>query len=751
MAGSLFRPAIVSLAVAGATATGPQVSLGTSPTFTFGIAGNTITGSAAGGGGAGNTGFISAGGATASLGTVVFSNSNGISFGVAGQTVTASHNGLTSQSNQAVSADNGSVAFQTVSFSNANGVSFSTAAGPAIVASHNGLTSQSSQVVSGSNGSFTFQTIHLSNANGISFGTSAGPAITASYTVPTVTNSSWTVSDSVTSGTVARLAFTNLNGVTLTLSTTTGGSHTLVGSHNGLTSQSNQNVTAANGGFAFQTLSFSNANGFAWSTSAGSAIVGSYTVPTVTNSSWTVSDNATSGTVARLAFTNINGITLSLSTGANGSHTIAGSHNGITSQTNQSLGVYAVGNTTGQSSSSTHDARTLSIDGAGIISVGWSNSTFRISATQSNQAFSAAGGASAFQTLSFSDNSNVSFTNTNGALAVASVRGSLYAVSNTTQSTSLSYNLSALSFHGAGIASVGVSNGSVIVSVPAGGGAGDGGVFAGVSTMGNTAGSTGTVSTGNFVLVGSNLTLSQSTGAAGSHATVTILAPATSSLSATGQVSISVNGSTISIGVPGFTFSQFAPFDEAEGVLANQGQATLHFHPVAFPNIQHDRLALRVFWSNSSNSTGSVTISNWFGIYTKNASTLSLLSSTSTTNAITFSGTGGNHSLQAGQRLLTVPWTNTITAGEYWAACINRTTSGGTNGSYSQLLAQQVASNFSGIFGAASNATLQRRLGQGVYTASTSGLPNSVAFSQINGTGSLAHRPPMWFLISQTA
>ena len=72
--------------------------------------------------------------------------------------------------------------------------------------------------------------------------------------------------------------------------------------------------------------------------------------------------------------------------------------------------------------------------------------------------------------------------------------------------------------------------------------------------MGNTAGSTGTVSTGNFVLVGTGpISLSQSTGAAGSAATISINAPATSSLSATGIVSISTNGSTISIGAPGLS------------------------------------------------------------------------------------------------------------------------------------------------------------------------------------------------------
>jgi hypothetical protein len=120
----------------------------------------------------------------------------------------------------------------------------------------------------------------------------------------------------------------------------------------------------------------------------------------------------------------------------------------------------------------------------------------------------------------------VSFTNTNGSVGIASVKLQMFAVSNTTQSSSGTANHTALSFGGAGIASVGVTGGSVVISVPSGGGAGDGGVFAGVSTFGNTAGSTGTVSTGNFVFVGSNnITLSQSTEAAGSAATMTILGP----------------------------------------------------------------------------------------------------------------------------------------------------------------------------------------------------------------------------------
>lgn len=84
----------------------------------------------------------------------------------------------------------------------------------------------------------TSGTVIFSASNGIAFGMAGSATITASYTVPTVTNSSWSVSDALTSGTVGRLAFTNLNGVTLSLSSGVGGLHTIVGSHNGLTSQS---------------------------------------------------------------------------------------------------------------------------------------------------------------------------------------------------------------------------------------------------------------------------------------------------------------------------------------------------------------------------------------------------------------------------------------------------------------------------------------------------------------------------------
>jgi hypothetical protein len=123
-----------------------------------------------------------------------------------------------------------------------------------------------------------------------------------------------------------------------------------------------------------------------------------------------------------------------------------------------------------------------------------------------------------------------------------------------------------------------------------------------------------------------------------------------------------------------------------------------------------------------------------------------LSQSTSTSVGITFSGTGGNQSLQAGPRILTIPWTSTWPSSKYWIGIVSRTTTGGANASFSQFMVSDMNSNFSGVFGSASNATNQQRLGLGYYSASTSAVPGSIAFSQIQGTASMAKRQPnMWF------
>jgi hypothetical protein len=302
----------------------------------------------AGGGGGGPGGGsvnFSAGTTSNNLTNVVFNDSPSVSFGLAGSTITASVN-PGGQTNQTLGIYflNNTTGESSSSTHDARTLSVR---GDGIVSagwSNSSLrisATQSNQNAVASNGNFNFQTLSFSNANGLSFGTSAGSAIFGSYTVPTVTNSSLTLSDTATSMTIARLAFTSSNGMILTLSTAAGGSATLVGSYTVPTvTNSSWTVSDTATSLTISRLAFTQSNGLTLtlSTAAGAAtVIGSYTVPTVTNSSWTVSDNATSGTVARLAFTNLNGVTLSLSSGAGGSHTIVGSHNALTSQSNQNV------------------------------------------------------------------------------------------------------------------------------------------------------------------------------------------------------------------------------------------------------------------------------------------------------------------------------------------------------------------------------------------------------------------------------
>ena len=88
--------------------------------------------------------------------------------------------------------------------------------------------------------------------------------------------------------------------------------------------------------------------------------------------------------------------------------------------------------------------------------------------------------------------------------------GNLYVSGNTTQlSSTAGLDLRSISFEGAGVASVGVSNGRVLISVPSGGGAGDGVNIIRAGTTGTT-GTTFSASTGTInINGGNNITVSQ--------------------------------------------------------------------------------------------------------------------------------------------------------------------------------------------------------------------------------------------------
>ena len=276
---------------------------------------------------------------------------------------------------------------------------------------------------------------------------------------------------------------------------------------------------------------------------------------------------------------------------------------------------------------------------------------------------------------------------------------------------------------------------------------------AGVSTGGNTAGDTGVTGTRLVLVAPTPLSLSQATGANG--ATISINAPATSSIVGSSGISISTTGSTIII-LP-TPANSHNPFDEVGiNLTANQGAGTVHMAPIRFPHVQFDRFVASYQISNASNSSNSFTISQWVGIYTNNASTLSLLVSSSTSTNFSGSGTVGSYSLYGGSRNLTMGWTTTLSAGDYWVGINFRTTTGGGAGhTVNQILRswQTFASltSWGGEIGVGSNATRQQVLGLGTYSVSTAGMPNAIGFNELTGSGTVPFFQPLYYVRSGTA
>ena len=459
---------------------------------------------------------LSAAGQSASAGVITLSNSNNVSFGMAGSVVTATATfaGGAAQSIGVSTGGNtlgntGTYSGQVV-FAGGNNITLSvgTAAGGAQTITISGANAGGAQTgISGiivSNTTYTSGTVSFSNANGITFGSSAGQAITASYnsTQFAGTGTSITGNASITLNSNG-IAF-NGSGLAGTSTGAAGASVTLNSSGISLSvTQSNQAVSAQGGSSAFQTLVFTNSNNVSFSNTGGS-VWGSYAL--------NVSAGAgTSNALSGITFANSNSITFGLSTGVGvGTMTASVSY---PAQTNQTLSLAATSNTAGNTSGMSVDARSLTLAGYGNASVGFSTS---------------AGGSSVI----------ISVTT---AAQTAQTIG-LYASSQTTaQSSSSTVDARSLTIVGQGNISVGLSAGSFIISQTGGGG---GLTTGGFYALGNTTQNSSTtlaLTALSFNALGA-MTMGYS------NSSIQVSAPQTSNLSATGNASISTNGQTISIG-----------------------------------------------------------------------------------------------------------------------------------------------------------------------------------------------------------
>lgn len=362
--------------------------------------------------------------------------------------------------------------------------------------------------------------------------------------------SNTTLSTSST-GNASALSFQGAGGVSVGIS---GGSVVISGGAGGggLNSASvyavSNTTLGTSGNLTLSALSFEGAGAVSVGVSNGSVIISANAAAAdgvnIISASGNTVGVLTTFSSASIVLAGGNNITLSQTSN---SITISGAN-----QSNQQLSLFAVSNTT-LSTSRTGNASALSFAGAGIVSVGASAGSVVISASvaaQSNQQLS------------------------------------MYAVSNTTLSTSSTGNASALSFQGAGGVSVGISGGSVVISSPANSTITQGNMvtistngstvtidaFANIlSASGNTSGTLATFSSGTMVLAGgNNITLSQSSntitivgGAGGGGGTLSMFAVSNTTQSTSGSVAataLSFNGAgAVSVGISGASVVISAP------------------------------------------------------------------------------------------------------------------------------------------------------------------------------------------------
>lgn len=695
-----------------------------------------------------------------SSGTLFLAGGNNITLSQAGQSVTISANTVAAAT-LSLSAGTSSAAAGGVTFSNSNNITFGLNNGTITASASQSTQTQASGGIVGS-GFTTGATagtavVGTLNSSGLSLGV---PAFITAQSVQTQNLHDVSLSGN-TSGTLALIS---------------SGTMILAGGNNITLSQHGQSITIqANTAAAF---------------SGGISNIGN-----------TAGNSGVTGTQMVLA--GGNGITLSQVTGANGATITVSAF----TQTNQSMGVYASSQTYGQSSSSTIDARSLTVAGQGIMSVGLSGGSLIISANQTNQtlgifASSQSTGQSSSSTfdgrsLTFVGAGIISIGMSQGSVLISApgstgISQSLFVAGNTTQGSSGTAAIGSLLVQGAGAVSVGVSNGSLVISgatvvgqpvnfsagttssnlasvvfsnsngvsfglqggtitaSAVGGGGGGGGVGLGVSTFGNTAGSTGTVTTGNVVLVGSGpITLSQSTGAAGSAATISIIAPATSSLVGAGGISVSTNGSTISVYENPLTRFIWPYVPQMTAISApGQGSISVQYVVPLWP-ITASRIDALVSWqgaSSATTNTGAIVISAYAAIFTRNAGTLSSLSSGSTQTTYTYASNTAGHTefSQAAIRPVSVPVNVSMTPGEYFVAfnfSTNSSSVGASTTNYAQTLSimggndLQTAANYAEIGNATATST-NLYGGMGVYSATSAGIGASLALSNINQTGS---------------
>jgi hypothetical protein len=341
-------------------------------------------------------------------------------------------------------------------------------------------------------------------------------------------------------------------------------------------------------------------------------------------------------------------------------------------QSVQSVGLYAVGQTTGESSSTTRDARSISVDGAGLVSVGYSGGTLRISATAPAQTVESqsagmsnigntagtsglASGGQLRLVLVGSNNITLSQSVTDGSATVSIIGGAgvaqsvqtigVYASSQTTgESSSTTIDARSLTFVGQGNVSVGASAGSILISASGGGGQS-------VQTIG---------------LYAAGSTFGESSSTTRDARSITV--------HGSGAVNVGYSAGSLRISAPAQQYLSRYVHNSAALVLpavSSQGQnasaSVNHIQLVEWVSMTRAEMLFSVSVSSSAASNTAANRQSWFwGLYTRNGETLNPLTAGSSSATISWASSTAGFAVLTGPRVYTFPIATALSPGDYY-------------------------------------------------------------------------------------
>jgi hypothetical protein len=344
----------------------------------------------------------------------------------------------------------------------------------------------------------------FSNSNKLSFGLNGSTitAIVSGINAFGASNTGNTLGNTgVSTGVDWVIAGTN--NVTISESTAAGGPNTLWLSAAGGGGGASVNFSAGTTSGNLDSVVFSNSNGVSFGLNGSTITASAAGGGGLTNIR--VSAGTTSNLLSDITFSNSNGVSFGLN-----ASTITASI--ATSLTNIRVSAGTTSNLLSAITFSNSNNVSFGLDGSTI------TATATVATSLTNIRLSAGTTSNLLSAVTFSNSNGISFginastvTASHNALTTqTNQQMTLFATGNTTLSSTGTTNASSIIFRGSNAASVGITNGSILIDVPVGGG---GGFTGGFSTMGNTAGDTG-LKSNRMVLVGSNnITLSGSTDA----------------------------------------------------------------------------------------------------------------------------------------------------------------------------------------------------------------------------------------------